>query len=214
MRLYPMKLVAAAGAVAGFLGLALAAHAANLPASAVRGVQAAGEDGLVKQVQDRRRAGRSGRSARRSARSGPRRATRSARRATRSARRAPRRAARSSRRGVRTARRAPRRAIRNSRRGVRTARRAPRFVDRRARRVARFYNRRIHGPRYRYRRPGFVHFHLGWWYATPWWVATVPIYRHSYRVATSCDYWADRCAANWGFDNVDYYGCLRYHGCY
>jgi hypothetical protein len=43
-----------------------------------------------------------------------------------------------------------------------------------------------------------------------------PIY--SYRApryrSNSCDYWADRCAANWGYRNSDYYGCLRYHGCY
>lgn len=30
----------------------------------------------------------------------------------------------------------------------------------------------------------------------------------------SCDYWSDRCAENWGYGNSDYYGCLRYHGCY
>lgn len=31
---------------------------------------------------------------------------------------------------------------------------------------------------------------------------------------SSCSYWSDRCADNWGYNNSDYYGCLRYHGCY
>jgi hypothetical protein len=35
--------------------------------------------------------------------------------------------------------------------------------------------------------------------------------RRSYR--SSCSYWSDRCADNWGYRNSDYYGCLRYHGC-
>ena len=35
--------------------------------------------------------------------------------------------------------------------------------------------------------------------------------RRSHR--SSCSYWSDRCADNWGYDNSDYYGCLRYHGC-
>lgn len=28
-----------------------------------------------------------------------------------------------------------------------------------------------------------------------------------------CSYWRRRCAANWGYGNSNYYGCLRYHGC-
>jgi len=28
-----------------------------------------------------------------------------------------------------------------------------------------------------------------------------------------CSYWRKRCAANWGYGNSSYYGCLRYHGC-
>lgn len=38
--------------------------------------------------------------------------------------------------------------------------------DRRARR----YDRRHHGPRYSYRRPGFRHYHGGYYYSSPWWV--------------------------------------------
>lgn len=28
-----------------------------------------------------------------------------------------------------------------------------------------------------------------------------------------CAYWSERCTANWGRDNANYYGCLRYHRC-
>ncbi len=28
-----------------------------------------------------------------------------------------------------------------------------------------------------------------------------------------CSYWRKRCAANWGYGNSNYYGCLRYHRC-
>ena len=28
-----------------------------------------------------------------------------------------------------------------------------------------------------------------------------------------CNYWSDRCIDNWGHQNSNYYGCLRYHGC-
>jgi hypothetical protein len=31
------------------------------------------------------------------------------------------------------------------------------------------YDRRRHGPRYKSRRGKHVHFHEGYWYATPWW---------------------------------------------
>jgi hypothetical protein len=30
----------------------------------------------------------------------------------------------------------------------------------------------------------------------------------------SCDYWRARCAENWGYGGPDFYGCLRYEGCY
>jgi hypothetical protein len=29
-----------------------------------------------------------------------------------------------------------------------------------------------------------------------------------------CRRWRHACAENWGYGNNDYYGCLRYHGCY
>ncbi|MEL6979773.1 MAG: hypothetical protein AAGM38_13975 [Pseudomonadota bacterium] len=29
----------------------------------------------------------------------------------------------------------------------------------------------------------------------------------------ACDYWANQCAGNWGVNNDNFYGCLRYHGC-
>ncbi|MBX2805836.1 MAG: hypothetical protein KTR19_07685 [Hyphomicrobiales bacterium] len=29
----------------------------------------------------------------------------------------------------------------------------------------------------------------------------------------SCRRWKNACSENWGYDNSDYYGCLRYHGC-
>ena len=29
----------------------------------------------------------------------------------------------------------------------------------------------------------------------------------------SCDHWRYECRRNWGWDNNDYYGCLRYHNC-
>lgn len=38
--------------------------------------------------------------------------------------------------------------------------------------------------------------------------------RRSYSGGGSCDYWSDRCISNWGYGNSNYYGCLRYHGCY
>lgn len=65
-------------------------------------------------------------------------------------------------------------------------------------------------PRYSVRRPGFVHYYLGWWYAFPWWIGTWPSYGYDDR----CQYWHDRCVARWGYDNPNYYGCMRYHRCY
>jgi len=42
--------------------------------------------------------------------------------------------------------------------------------DRRySRRDARRYDRRRHGPRYSYRRPGFRHYYGGYYYSSPWW---------------------------------------------
>jgi len=29
-----------------------------------------------------------------------------------------------------------------------------------------------------------------------------------------CHSWHNRCGVSWGFNNVNYRGCMRYHGCY
>lgn len=33
------------------------------------------------------------------------------------------------------------------------------------------------------------------------------------RNVRGCGYWRRQCGENWGWDNNDFYGCLRYHGC-
>jgi hypothetical protein len=75
--------------------------------------------------------------------------------------------------------------------------------------------------RFQSRRPGYTYFYGGWWYPFPWWIATAPYYYETapYYYETPvygdrCDYWHDRCVANWGYRNSDYYGCMRYYGCY
>ncbi|MXN65634.1 hypothetical protein GR183_12035 [Stappia sp. GBMRC 2046] len=76
---------------------------------------------------------------------------------------------------------------------------------------------RWYGPRYRYRRPGFTYFYGGWWYPYIWWGAPALAYAPRYYaqpVVPACQYWSDRCIANWGYANPNYYGCLRYHRCY
>ncbi|MBK1622758.1 BA14K family protein [Afifella marina] len=35
----------------------------------------------------------------------------------------------------------------------------------------RHWDKRRHGPRYRQRRPGYSHYHDGYYYSTPWWAA-------------------------------------------
>lgn len=35
------------------------------------------------------------------------------------------------------------------------------------------WNHRYHGPRFRHQRPGWGHYHGGYWYRTPWW--TLPL---------------------------------------
>ena len=44
-----------------------------------------------------------------------------------------------------------------------------------------------------------------------------PYYRpYTYRRSYSggrCARWSRRCAANWGYRNRNYYGCMRYHRC-
>jgi hypothetical protein len=40
------------------------------------------------------------------------------------------------------------------------------------------------------------------------------IYRpHRHRRGGGCGYWSRQCGNNWGYNNPDFYGCLRYHGC-
>ncbi|NRG19323.1 hypothetical protein HPQ64_16650 [Rhizobiales bacterium] len=76
---------------------------------------------------------------------------------------------------------------------------------------------RWYGPRYRYRRPGFTYFYGGWWYPYVWWGAPAAAYAPRYYaqpVVPACQYWSDRCIANWGYANPNYRGCMRYHRCY
>lgn len=54
------------------------------------------------------------------------------------------------------------RRYRQARRGDRQARRGEDHVRR--------YDRRRHGPRYTYRRPGFGNYYGGYYYSSPWWV--------------------------------------------
>jgi hypothetical protein len=68
--------------------------------------------------------------------------------------------------------------------------------------------------RFRGRRPGYTYYYGGWWYSFPWWIATAPYYYEAPVYGDRCDYWHDRCVANWGYRNSDYYGCMRYYGCY
>lgn len=39
-------------------------------------------------------------------------------------------------------------------------------------------------------------------------------YRERREYYGGCRRWKSACAENWGYGNNDYYGCLRYHGCY
>lgn len=59
-------------------------------------------------------------------------------------------------------------------------------------------------PRYRFRHGRFHYFHLGWWYASPWWIGGYSYY----------DYWSDVCSSRWGYRTYRYYRCMRYHGFY
>jgi hypothetical protein len=50
------------------------------------------------------------------------------------------------------------------------------------------------------------------YYARPYYYR--PYAYRPYRYSGSrCGYWSRRCAANWGYRNSNYYGCMRYHGC-
>jgi len=89
--------------------------------------------------------------------------------------------------------------VRHRRRARRAHRRAWRRHNRRAHRRA---WRRHHR---RHRRPSvYLSIPVVPYYATP----------RRTRSSDRCEYWGDRCVDNWGYGNSDYYGCLRYHGCY
>ena len=70
------------------------------------------------------------------------------------------------------------------------------------------YNRHRHGKRYRSRRNGYRHFHLGWWYASPWWLAS------HYGYSDRCVYWEDRCDYWWGWRSWRFDRCMQEHGCW
>lgn len=80
------------------------------------------------------------------------------------------------------------------------------------------YDRHRHGPRYKHRRKNYRYHYGGWWYAFPWWS---PFYWNAPywgtpapRYNDRCAYWHRRCVENWGYNNPDYRGCMRYYGCY
>ena len=63
------------------------------------------------------------------------------------------------------------------------------------------------------------HYYGGYHYS-PYYYSSRPYHRHyrrSYRRPRAyggrCGYWSQRCVANWGYRNSNYYGCLKYHGC-
>ena len=54
------------------------------------------------------------------------------------------------------------------------------------------------------------------YYYRPYYSYRRPYYRpYTYRRSYSgrCGRWSRRCAANWGYKNRNYYGCMRYHRC-
>lgn len=61
------------------------------------------------------------------------------------------------------------------------------------------------GPRPYYR-------HYGPHYYRPYYYRPY-IYRPYPSYSSRCSYWSRRCAANWGYRNNNYYGCMRYHRC-
>lgn len=61
-----------------------------------------------------------------------------------------------------------------------------------------------HHRRYRHRRHGYAYYHVGWWYASPWWLGTYNDY----------DYWSDVCASRWGYGTSRYFRCMAYYGFY
>jgi hypothetical protein len=75
----------------------------------------------------------------------------------------------------------------------------------------------------RSRRGPSVQFYFGSPPISPYYGYRYPVYpapytRYRYYSApgpsASCTYWHNRCAANWGYANSNYLGCMRYHRCY
>lgn len=72
------------------------------------------------------------------------------------------------------------------------------------------------GPRYGYRRyyrRGYRPYYRRYYqpYYQPRYYA--PRYYAPRRRVSRCNYWARRCAANWGRHNSNWRGCMRYYGC-
>ena len=74
--------------------------------------------------------------------------------------------------------------------------------------AVKYYYRRHH----HYRHYPIYPFYFGpYYYYEPYY--SYPYYGYrSY--GGRCSYWRRRCAENWGFGGSDYYGCLRYEGCW
>ena len=93
------------------------------------------------------------------------------------------------------------------------ARSARRRAHRRRVRSRRTHRRRVARRRvYRSRQRRYRSYRgRRFYYSIPFY-AYVPTY--SYRPSYGrCEYWHRRCAANWGYRNRNYYGCMRYQGC-
>ncbi len=74
--------------------------------------------------------------------------------------------------------------------------------------------RRFRGPRFTLQQPGFPYFYGGYWYGTPWWEDDLYYaYDEPLSYGGRCEDWSRQCRANWGYNNPDYWGCMRYHGC-
>lgn len=84
------------------------------------------------------------------------------------------------------------------------------------RKSVRKYDRRRHGARYRHKHGKYRYNYGGYWYATPWWLAVpgLTIMTTPPVVGGQCEHWRIQCTRNWGYGNSNYYGCMRYHGCY
>jgi hypothetical protein len=59
-----------------------------------------------------------------------------------------------------------------------------------------------HFHRFRFRHGRFRYYHLGWWYALPWWIGSYSDY----------DYWSNVCASRWGYGTYRYRRCMAYYG--